>query len=161
MSTIYVTLTVILVFVSIALVALVLLQKGKGADAGAAFGAGASGTVFGARGSTNFLSRSTALLATVFFIVCLALAYLSSQRTGPRSLLDDIVEPAATEQVDPAPDATLDTDGLEIPEADSATDDAGGALQIPESATPTDAAADAAAEAADAVEALEETAEEN
>ena len=67
------------------IVGLVLLQRGKGADAGTGFGAGASGTVFGARGSANFLSRTTAVLATVFFITSLALAYLSTQRTAPTS----------------------------------------------------------------------------
>ncbi len=88
MSTLYAGLTILLVVVSISLIALVLLQKGKGADAGAAFGSGASGTVFGARGSTNFLSRTTAILATVFFVNCLALAYLSAQREAPASLLE-------------------------------------------------------------------------
>ena len=58
----------------------VLLQRGKGADAGAGFGAGASGTVFGARGSANFLSRSTAVLAMLFFSTSLGLAYLGAQR---------------------------------------------------------------------------------
>jgi preprotein translocase subunit SecG len=72
------------------IIVLVLLQRGKGADAGAAFGAGASGTVFGARGSSNFFSRATAVLATVFFASSLTLAYMSSQRsTGPESLLED------------------------------------------------------------------------
>jgi preprotein translocase subunit SecG len=68
---------------------LVLLQRGKGADAGAAFGAGASGTVFGARGSSSFFSRATAVCATAFFISSLTLAYLSSQTTSaPASLLE-------------------------------------------------------------------------
>lgn len=70
------------------IIGLVLLQRGKGAEAGTGFGAGASGTVFGARGSANFLSRATGVLATVFFITSLALAYLSTQRTAPKSLLD-------------------------------------------------------------------------
>lgn len=76
--------------IAILIIVLVLLQRGKGADAGAAFGAGASGTVFGARGSSNFFSRATAVLATVFFASSLTLAYMSSQRTtGPESLLED------------------------------------------------------------------------
>ncbi len=62
-------------FLSIALIGLILIQHGKGADAGAAFGSGASGTVFGARGAANFLSRTTAVLATLFFITSLALAW--------------------------------------------------------------------------------------
>ncbi|MDH5300446.1 MAG: preprotein translocase subunit SecG [Gammaproteobacteria bacterium] len=75
-------LLVIHVIISVALVALVLLQQGKGADMGAAFGAGASQTVFGSTGSGNFLSRTTAVLATSFFITSLALAYLATSGDG-------------------------------------------------------------------------------
>jgi preprotein translocase subunit SecG len=77
--------------IAILIIVLVLLQRGKGADAGAAFGAGASGTVFGARGSSSFFSRMTAIFATAFFVSSLALAWLSTQHVGagPRSLLDD------------------------------------------------------------------------
>lgn len=75
--------------IALLIIVLVLLQRGKGADAGAAFGAGASGTVFGARGSSSFFSRATAVCATAFFISSLALAYLSSQATSaPASLLE-------------------------------------------------------------------------
>ena len=56
------------VIIAILIVALILIQKGKGADMGSAFGAGASGTIFGSKGSANFLSRATAILATLFFI---------------------------------------------------------------------------------------------
>lgn len=73
---------------AIAIIVLVLLQHGKGADAGAAFGSGASGTVFGARGSATFLSRATAVLAAVFFINCLGLAYLSAHHGSGSSVLD-------------------------------------------------------------------------
>lgn len=73
------------------LIVLVLLQRGKGADAGTGFGAGASGTVFGSRGSSNFFSRSTAVLATLFFALSLALAYFATQRTAPRSILEGSV----------------------------------------------------------------------
>lgn len=86
--------------IALGIIALVLLQRGKGADAGAAFGAGASGTVFGARGSSSFFSRATAVLATAFFASSLTLAYMSSQRsTAPESLLEDapVVE-ATTEE---------------------------------------------------------------
>jgi len=76
--------------IAVLIIVLVLLQRGKGADAGAAFGAGASGTVFGSRGSSSFFSRATAVLATAFFASSLTLAYLSSQRaTAPTSLLED------------------------------------------------------------------------
>ena len=66
--------------IALLIIALVLLQKGKGAEAGAAFGSGASDTVFGAKGSSNFFSRATAILATAFFVSSLSLAYLSSQQ---------------------------------------------------------------------------------
>lgn len=91
MTTLHTIVLVVHVLVGAMIVALVLLQRGKGADAGAAFGAGASGTVFGAKGSANFLSRSTAALATVFFCTSLGLAYLGTQRKAPESLLDTVV----------------------------------------------------------------------
>jgi preprotein translocase subunit SecG len=89
----YTILEIILVFVAVALVILILLQQGKGADAGAAFGSGASGTVFGAGGSANFLSHTTAVLATLFFILALAMAYLS-HHTGaaPQSVVERAVQ---------------------------------------------------------------------
>lgn len=71
-------LIVIQVVCAIAIIVLVLLQHGKGADMGAAFGSGASGSLFGATGSANFLSRSTAAVATVFFVATLGLAYTGS-----------------------------------------------------------------------------------
>lgn len=78
--------------IALLIIALVLLQKGKGAEAGAAFGSGASDTVFGAKGSSNFFSRATAILATAFFISSLSLAYLSSQQADVTdSLLESIV----------------------------------------------------------------------
>lgn len=80
-------LTVVHLFLAIGLVVLVLLQHGKGADAGAAFGSGASSTVFGSRGSANFLSRSTAVIATLFFVTSLALAYFAMQVGEEQSLL--------------------------------------------------------------------------
>lgn len=86
--------------IALLIIVLVLLQRGKGADAGAAFGAGASGTVFGARGSGSFFSRATAVLATAFFASSLTLAYLSSQNSAaPSSLLEDqpVVEEVAEE----------------------------------------------------------------
>lgn len=98
----YTILEIILVFVSVALIALILVQQGKGADAGAAFGSGASGTVFGAGGSANFLSHATAVLATLFFILALAMAYLSHHTSAtPQS----IVERAAQQQTTTSPPA--------------------------------------------------------
>ena len=78
------------VLLSISLIVLILMQHGKGADAGAAFGSGASATVFGARGSGNFLSRATTVIAVLFFGVCLSLAYISSNRIAPDSVADSV-----------------------------------------------------------------------
>jgi preprotein translocase subunit SecG len=91
-----------------AIIGLVLLQRGKGADAGAGFGAGASGTVFGSRGSGSFLSRTTAVLATLFFVTSLGLSYLFSQTTEPTSVVDRVqpVETAPAPAAVPAVPAT-------------------------------------------------------
>ena len=78
------------VIIAVLIIALILLQKGKGADMGSAFGAGASGTIFGAKGSANFLSRTTAILATIFFITSLSLAYLNKGAIKVDSVLDQI-----------------------------------------------------------------------
>ena len=95
----YGLLIIVQVVLSIALIVLVLLQHGKGADAGAAFGSGASSTVFGSRGSANFFSRATGILATLFFINCLGLAYLvSHQQTASDSIVDTYEAGQAVEQ---------------------------------------------------------------
>ena len=86
------------VLLSISLIALVLLQHGKGADAGAAFGSGASATVFGAKGSGNFLTKATSIIATLFFATCLSLAYLAANREGPNSVMESVVETQTIEQ---------------------------------------------------------------
>jgi preprotein translocase subunit SecG len=77
------------VLVAAALVGFVLLQHGKGADMGAAFGSGSSGSLFGAAGSANFLSRTTAILATVFFLSSLGLTYFGAIRTGPKDIMKE------------------------------------------------------------------------
>jgi preprotein translocase subunit SecG len=89
------------VLLAFAIIGIVLLQRGKGADAGAGFGAGASGTVFGARGSASFLSRTTAVLATLFFLTSLGLSYLFSQQKAPTSVVDTVKQEA------PAPVTSL------------------------------------------------------
>src|SRR5262245_10581987 len=96
--------TLVLVFhllFAVGIIGLVLLQRGKGAEAGAGFGAGASGTVFGARGSASFLSRSTAVLAALFFVTSLALAYLGSRPVTSGSVMD--AAPAAQSETPAAP----------------------------------------------------------
>jgi preprotein translocase subunit SecG len=101
------TTTILLVlhlFVAAALVVLVLLQHGKGADMGAAFGSGASSTVFGARGSANFLSRTTAFLAAGFFVSSLVLAIIGGGGEGPASVVD-VEEPGVSREAPAAPAA--------------------------------------------------------
>ncbi len=97
------------ILAGLAVIGLVLLQHGKGADMGAAFGSGASGSLFGATGSANFLSRSTAVLATIFFLTSLTLAYLAGGRTAASagSVLDAVDVEKAVPTV-PAPSAPAD-----------------------------------------------------
>jgi preprotein translocase subunit SecG len=98
------------VLVAAALVGLVLLQHGKGADMGAAFGSGSSGSLFGAAGSANFLSRTTAVLATVFFLSSLGLTYFGATRSGPT----DVMKQGVTETA-PAP-ATKESKAPDVPQ---------------------------------------------
>jgi preprotein translocase subunit SecG len=90
------------------IIGLVLLQQGKGADMGAAFGSGASGSLFGATGSANFLSRSTGIAAAVFFVATLLLTFLGSRpQAGGAGIMDQVPAPAKTNSpaVDGAPPA--------------------------------------------------------
>jgi preprotein translocase subunit SecG len=100
---------------SAVIVGLVLIQRGKGADAGAGFGAGASGTVFGARGSATFFSKATAVAATLFFATSLALTYVASQPSeAPKSILESVpAEAPADAAALPSAPATLGDD--EVP----------------------------------------------
>ncbi len=82
------TVLVLHVLAAIAVCGFVLLQHGKGADMGAAFGGGSSGSLFGAAGSANFLSRTTAVLATIFFLTSVTLTYLGSQRGAPQGVME-------------------------------------------------------------------------
>ncbi|HET7133610.1 MAG TPA: preprotein translocase subunit SecG [Gammaproteobacteria bacterium] len=106
---------------SLFIIGLVLMQRGKGADAGSGFGAGASGTVFGARGSANFLSRATSVLIAVFFATSLTLSYLATQRKAPTSLLDT-APPAASQPAPVAPPASQPGD-LPPPPSNPPADD--------------------------------------
>ena len=96
-------LIVVQVISAIAVIVLVLLQHGKGADMGAAFGGGASGSLFGATGSANFLSRSTGVVATVFFLATLGLAYTSTEIKRPASDTGGVMGVPATTPAAPAP----------------------------------------------------------
>lgn len=116
---------------ALAMIGLVLVQHGKGADMGASFGSGASGSLFGATGSANFLSRTTAVCATIFFVCTLGLAYLSNARpvdAGAESVLERAAPtaPAASEPVGGA----TQIPGV-APQPGAVEQPASGAAQIP------------------------------
>lgn len=91
MNTLFLVVVVVQVLAALAIIGLVLLQHGKGADMGAAFGSGASGSLFGATGSSNFLSKSTAVAAAVFFVSTLGLTFLGTHHaTGGGSVMDNL-----------------------------------------------------------------------
>jgi len=98
------------ILVAAGLVGLVLLQHGKGADMGAAFGSGSSGSLFGASGSANFMSRATAVLATLFFVTSLGLTYFSSQKHAT-TLKPAVQQPAAPLSLPAAPLGGADKSG--------------------------------------------------
>ena len=109
---------------ALGMIGLILIQHGKGADMGAAFGSGSAGSLFGASGSANFLSRTTAVLAAVFFVTTLALAYLGNTRTASTG---SVLESPAAAAV-PAP-ATAPAVDASAPVAPAPA--ASGAAQIP------------------------------
>lgn len=104
----YQVIIVIHVLLGLGVIGLILMQQGKGADAGATFGGGASGSVFGAQGAASFLSRTTAILASLFFVTSLGLAWINSNRTGAA------VDFMGTEAVE------KETPGLGLPNVDGA-----------------------------------------
>ncbi len=109
---------VVHVMSAITVVILVLLQHGKGADMGAAFGSGSSGSLFGASGSANFLSRMTGALAAVFFITSLGLTYLSSHKTESGGVMDKAIPVQSSKPAEPAPAVPVGADAsraTEIP----------------------------------------------
>jgi preprotein translocase subunit SecG len=95
----YQALLIVHILIAVSIIGLVLIQQGRGADAGAGFGGGASGTLFGARGAASFLSRTTAILALLFFTSSLVLAYLSDKKDNNQKDLMDA--PPASESVQP------------------------------------------------------------
>ncbi len=110
--------------VGFSVIGLVLLQHGKGADMGAAFGGGASGSLFGASGSANFMSRTTGILAAVFFLTSMSLSYMASNRTKVAGSVMDVVKtqsaPAtssapAKPEVPPATPTSNDSNAKDIP----------------------------------------------
>ncbi|MEJ5991194.1 preprotein translocase subunit SecG [Ramlibacter sp. PS3R-8] len=133
-----VLLTIVLavqILTALAMIGLILLQHGKGADMGAAFGGGASGSLFGATGSANFLSRTTAVLAAVFFVCTLALAYFSHsvKPAGTGSVLEGAAVPAAVPAsgAGAIPSTTMPAATTAPAAAVPAATPASGAAQIP------------------------------
>ena len=118
-------LLVIHLIIAVTIVVLVLLQQGKGADMGAAFGGGSSQSLFGARGSANFLSRATSILVATFFTTSLVLAFLYTRQGEDRSILEGSIIEQVQEQAGDVPDeaaqateqtATGESDVPAIPE---------------------------------------------
>ena len=104
------------VLVALVIIGLVLLQHGKGADMGSGFGGGSSGSLFGATGSANFLSRATAVLATVFFLTSLGLAYLATNKPKAGGGVLDAVKSQPALPVEKAPEKSApDKPAAEIP----------------------------------------------
>jgi preprotein translocase subunit SecG len=120
-------LTVLQVFVSLGIIGLVLLQRGKGADAGAGFGAGASGTVFGARGARTALSRATAIFAIIFMVNSLALAYMGTKKAAetPTTILDRPASSTPAPATTPQPAAPAGSTQTSPPAPASGTDSGG------------------------------------
>ncbi|MBK1644470.1 preprotein translocase subunit SecG [Thiocapsa imhoffii] len=128
-------LTIFQVFLSLGLIGLILIQHGKGADAGAAFGSGASATVFGSRGSGSFLTRATAVMATIFFLTSMALAYYATKGSEPDTIMNrvddrvilmpDAVEPVSDIPAIPGEAMDFETDEMiDVPSVPGAVDDA-------------------------------------
>ena len=134
------------VIIAVAMIVLILLQRGAGAAAGSGFGGGASSTVFGARGSANFMSRSTAVLAGLFFLLSLSMAIFHAKPGAQQGATDDLgimgraAAPAVTEPATPASD---------VPQATPAATPAVTNQPTPAATTaPADAVAPATAAAA-------------
>jgi len=116
-------LLIVQVLVSVSIITLVMLQQGKGADMGAGFGAGASGTVFGSRGSGSFFTRATGILAAVFFVNCLLIASPLVRESGnsANTLADQIEEQSVKQQQAAEAEAIVETlenqqaDGQDVP----------------------------------------------
>jgi preprotein translocase subunit SecG len=148
----YQVIIVIHVLLGLGVIGLVLMQQGKGADAGAAFGTGSAGSVFGAQGAASFLSRSTAILATLFFATSLGLAIVNGHKDTERDLM---ATPAANESGLPAVDGAKTQDAMP-PVAAPDTQQAPAALPVPSAEQPVVAPV----ETPKAVEAAKPAAEE-
>lgn len=134
MNTVFNIIVIVQVLSALTIIGLVLLQHGKGADMGAAFGSGASGSLFGATGSSNFLSKSTGLAAAIFFIATLALVYLGNHRSAVTGgVMENL--PAASA---PAPAAAIPATSAEpVAAPATASGSASAAASVPAPSTGT------------------------
>jgi preprotein translocase subunit SecG len=107
------------VLIAVAIIGLVLLQHGKGADMGSGFGGGASSSLFGATGSANFLSRATAVLATLFFLTSLGLAYLATNKPRGGGVLDAVKKEMAVPGKPPPEKSVVEKPAAEKPAAET------------------------------------------
>lgn len=108
------------VIFAIVLIVLVLLQHGKGADMGAAFGSGSAGSLFGASGSANFLSRFTGIVATLFFISSMSLTYLSTNQVKGDSIMNSVIESDEVITTSDKADKKTKTENMDaVPDNDS------------------------------------------
>ena len=119
------------ILAAVAVVGLVLLQHGKGADMGAAFGGGSSGSLFGSSGSANFMSRTTGVLAAVFFATSLGLTYISSHKTENKGVMDKVIPAqSSTPSLAPSPSSSPSAPVESTPAA-PAGGDASKAREVP------------------------------
>jgi preprotein translocase subunit SecG len=151
-------LTVFHIFLAVGLVGLILIQHGKGADMGAAFGSGASGTVFGAKGSASFLTRTTALLATLFFVTSMVMAYFASQRNEQVGIMEALDQPPAVQveevQQNDIPPVPVESD---IPDVAPAAQPAESAIPEVETQIPAEPPAEATQPGEGAAATIEES----
>ena len=132
MNTMLTVIVVIQVLTALTIIGLVLLQHGKGADMGAAFGSGASGSLFGASGSSNFLSKSTGVAAAVFFAATLALAFFGNKGTAVTGgVMDNLPVAPAAAPATPVPAGAAPAAPAAAVPAQPATNSTGQANQIP------------------------------
>ena len=124
MDALFSVILVLHILIGLAVCGLVLMQHGKGADMGAAFGSGASGSLFGATGSANFLSRTTAVLAAIFFSTSLALAYIASNKPKTSgSVMENAVQSQSLPAVAPKENQAVENKAVTPESKDSKAKD--------------------------------------
>jgi preprotein translocase subunit SecG len=133
-------LLVVHLLVAVAVCGFVLMQHGKGADMGAAFGSGSSGSLFGAAGSANFLSRTTAILATVFFLTSVGLTFFGAVKGRPQGVMDQGVMEKLAPAAPKAPDVPKPAD-VPQPSPAAPSSSTGPASAVPQPAAPATAPA--------------------